>query len=137
MRRQSVVFGLIAATAAGVAVASTTMPEPVYVAGGSYTAVLDQQAQRWTLLPLDGRDFEIRATAGSCGSGTTIPAGVWLVGRDAAGNPELVAPSATRAGAGQERIALHDCGEAGAGLAAPQPLIDWLATNAGAVYVEE
>lgn len=137
MRRQTVVFGLLAAAVAAAAVASASMPEPVYVAGGSYTAVLDQQARRWTLLPLDGQDFEIRANAGACESAEAIPSGVWLVGRDAEGRPELVAPSATLAAAGRDRIALHDCSESGAGLAAPRPLIDWLATNASAVYVEE
>jgi subtilisin family serine protease len=137
MRRQSVVIGLAAAAVAVAAVASTTLPEPVYVAGGSYTAVLDQHAKRWTLLPLDGQDFEIRANGASCAVTETIPSGVWLVGRDAQGRPELVAPSATLALAGQERVALHDCGEKGPGIAAPRPLIDWLASNTGAVYVED
>ena len=137
MRRQSIVFGLIAALAAASAVASTAQPDPVYVAGSSYTAVLDQQAQRWTLLPLDGQDFEVTSAAKSCASDTTVPSGLWLVGRDAHGNPELVAPSATDVAAGAERIALHACGEAGEGLAAPRPLIEWLTDNGGAVFVEE
>ena len=103
MRRQSIVFGLLAALAAASAVASTAT-DPVYVAGSSYTAVLDQQAQRWTLIPLDGQDFEVTSNAKSCASGTTIASGLWLVGRDANGNPELVAPSATDLAGGADRI---------------------------------
>lgn len=137
MRRQSIAFGLIAALAAATAVASTAQPDPVYVAGSSYTAVLEQQAQRWTLLPLDGQDFEVTSNAKTCASGTTIASGLWLVGRDADGNPELVAPSATNVGAGAERVALRACGEAGEGLAAPRPLIEWLGENSGAVLVED
>ena len=137
MRRQSIVFGLIAALAAASAVAKSAQPDAVYIAGSSYTAVLDQQAQRWTLLPLDGQDFEVTSNAKSCASDTTIASGLWLVGRDADGNPELVAPSATDVAGGSERIALHACGEAGEGLAAPRPLIEWLSDNSGAVLVED
>lgn len=137
MRRQSIVFGLITALAAATAVASTAQPDPVYVAGSSYTAVLEQQARRWTLLPLDGQDFAVTSDAKTCASDTTIASGLYLVGRDANGNPELVAPSATNVAGGAERVALHACGEAGEGLSAPRPLIEWLGENAGAVLVED
>ncbi len=137
MRRRSIVFGFAAALAVvTAAVASTARPEPVYVAGSNYTAVLEQQAQRWTLMPLDGADVEIRADAKQCAS-ATIPTGLWIVGRDADGKPELVAPSQTFTASSGERIALHACGQPGTGVAAPQVLIDWLASNAGAVYVED
>lgn len=134
MRRPTFIAAILATVIASAATAATTRPDPIYVPGGSYTAVLDQAAQRWTLLPLDGHDVEIRADAKHCASTIELARGVWLVGRDAEGRPELVAPSAT--GNAESRIALQACGDPGEGYAAPRALIEWLATETGAVYVD-
>ena len=132
--RRLILTTVLAAMFATAATAATTRPDPVYVPGGSYTAVLNQAAQRWTLLPLDGHDVEIRADAKTCASSIELARGIWLVGRDAQGRPELVSPSST--GDAETRIALQACGDAGNGYAAPRALIDWLATETGAVYVD-
>lgn len=111
--------------------------EPAFNPGSHYTAVFTQHNGRWRLLPADGQDFEIDTL--TCPSSPPIPAGIWLLTRDAQGRPELLAPSSTALPAGStDRIALRPCDAAGDGdaLAAPQALIDLLAANTGAIYVE-
>jgi hypothetical protein len=125
------------------AAASTARPafppsgeaSPGYAAGSQYTASFDQSHNRWRLQPADGQDVEI--DTGACATGAMIPAGVWLVVRDARGRPELLAPSVTRLPAGSpDRIALRDCGEAqGRSIAVPRALLEILGERTGAVYV--
>lgn len=89
--------------------ASADEDAAVFQAGSQYTAALQPAEQIWRLAPLDGQDVELRS--GTDCPHTALPAaGLWLVGRDAQGLPELVAPSATRLGLGQAgRIALRPC----------------------------
>ena len=120
--------------------ATAGAPEPVFIAGGQYTATLDQRTHHWRLLPMDSQDVDIAPPAQECAQGAAIPRGVWLVTRNARGRPELLAPSVTPLPAGHsDRVQLLACGETGDGspaLAVPAELIDWLAARAGAVYID-
>jgi hypothetical protein len=120
------------------AVAAVDGADPVYVAGSQYTAVLDQASQHWQLLPASGQVLDISSTA--CKTGAPIADGVWLLVLDADGHPSLLAPSTTALPAGaSDRVALRACDEStdDAAVYAPQELIDLLAANAGAIYVQQ
>lgn len=111
--------------------------EPAFNPGSHYTAVFSQHNGRWRLLPADGQDFEVDTL--TCPASPPIPTGIWLLTRDAQGQPELLAPSSTLLPVGSpDRIALRSCDDADTtgALAAPQTLIDLLAANTGAIYVE-
>ena len=114
---------------------------PDYQPGGQYTARLDQARQQWQLLPADGNDLQVSASGDCAGDAATVPPGLWLLARDAAGLPQLRAPSTTPLPAGHPgEVALVACGQAtsaGAELAAPPLLIDWLASHSGAVWVDD
>lgn len=116
---------------------SETDLAPVYQDGSQYTAVLDSQNAHWRLLPSDGQDFAIQLDQ-SCKSSISVPAGLWLLTRDAEGKPELIAPSQTVLPAGHSgHIAVVACNEEQAnGLALPASLIEWLSDNTGAIYVK-
>ena len=109
---------------------------PVFNAGSQYTAVLDQAHGRWQILPLSGQDLAI--DTGACANGNVVPKGVWLVTRDDEGRVQLVAPSTTALPNGAaDTVAVRSCDTADAdALAVPQPLIDLLAADAGAVLVQ-
>ena len=109
----------------------------VYQAGSQYTAVLDSSKAQWRLLPSDGQDFAIQLDK-NCQSSVPVPAGLWLLTRDADGNPELLAPSQTALPTGHSgHIPVVACDEDQAkGMALPASLIEWLSDNTGAVYVE-
>ena len=111
--------------------------DAVYQAGGQYTAVLNSNNSQWRLLPSDGQDFAIQLDK-NCASTTSVPAGLWLLTRDADGKPELLAPSQTALPAGHSgHIPVVACDEDQAkGVALPASLIEWLSDNTGAVYVE-
>lgn len=117
--------------------------DPVYLAGNQYTASLSPASQMWTLAPLDGNDVEIRP-ASLCPH-TTVPApGLWVVGRDADGRPELIAPSATLLPEGHSgRIALRACDDpvlrdSGApAYGVPAAVLDLLVAQTGAVLVDD
>jgi hypothetical protein len=123
---------------AGLAPASATPPadEAIFVEGSRYDAVLSASRGDWRLLPLTGSEVRLRL-AEACRAGPTPPPGLWLLSRDAAGRPELVAPSATALPAGHPgRIPLVGCGEDDArALAVPDALADWLQQHSGAIYV--
>jgi hypothetical protein len=123
------------AQAAPVRAAAVDSSQPVYVAGGQYTATLDQTQNVWRFLPMNGQDVVI--DAGRCSTGAMAPTGVWLLQVDRDGRPVLIAPSATRLPAGSpDRIALRACDQArGNELAVPQTVLDLLAVNTGAIYV--
>lgn len=110
---------------------------PYYSAGSQYTASLDRTSGHWRLQPASGQDIEINT--GLCPTGTTVPAGLWLLVRDANGRPELLAPSTTALPAGRsEHIALRNCEQVGEQqLAIPQTLLDLLANNTGAILVHD
>ena len=109
--------------------------EPIYSAGGQYTATLDQTHNLWRLQPANGQDLIVHT--GTCATGNMVPPGVWLlvIGKD--GRPELLAPSVTRLPPGSpERISMRACNLAhGHDLAVPQSLLDLLTANTGAIYV--
>ncbi|KFN42516.1 hypothetical protein [Arenimonas oryziterrae] len=107
------------------------------VAGGQYTAELNQSNHRWQLLPADGRDVEINAE--SCPVGAPVPNGLWLLVTGADGRPELLAPSTTVLPAGaSEHVALRACDDAASdGISLPQSVIDLLTASSGAVYIHD
>ena len=110
---------------------------PVFNAGSQYTAVYRQARGEWQILPATGQDLAI--ATGDCATGTVHPNGVWLVTRDDAGRVQLLAPSTTELPAGAaDTIAVRACDQPEAGaLVLPQPLIDLLAADAGAVLIDE
>ena len=136
--RLAFLVGLLAATV--VVNAEPVQPiedaGPVFNASSQYTAVYRQAAGQWRILPATGQDLAI--ATGDCAAGRTIPKGVWLVTRDDQGRVELLAPSTTELPAGAaDTVAVRACDQAEPGaLALPQPLIDLLASDAGAVLVE-
>jgi hypothetical protein len=111
---------------------------PQYIAGGQYSAVLEQASGRWQLLPLDAQDQEV---VNDCRQQVYLPKGVWLLNRDRQGNVELIATSGTALPPGhRETVRLIACEAAGAqpsALRAPHALISWLSEHSGAVLVGE
>ena len=129
---------LIASLLLSTSVLSNDMDtDAVYQAGGQYTAVLDSSNAQWRLLPSDGQDFAIQLDK-NCQSSASVPAGLWLLTRDADGKPELLAPSQTALPAGHSgHIPVVACdGDQAKGVALPASLIEWLSDNTGAVYVK-
>ena len=122
--------------AAPIQTAADVPGEAVFVPGGQFTASFDQTRNVWRFLPMNGQDVVV--DAGACSTGAMAPVGVWLLQLDRDGRPELVAPSVTRLPAGaSDHIALRACDQAsGRELAVPQTVLDLLASNTGAVYVE-
>ncbi|MCB1600001.1 MAG: hypothetical protein R3F18_05895 [Lysobacterales bacterium] len=112
--------------------------DPVFMAGGQYTAALEQHTGHWRLLPADAQDREV---VSDCAQQVYLPRGLWLINRNRQGQAELIATSGTALPPGhRERIALVSCEAAGAhpsALRAPASLIDWLSDNVGAVLVDE
>ena len=110
---------------------------PVFNAGSQYTAVFHQSQGRWSILPATGQDLTI--AIGDCATGDVHPRGVWLVSRDDAGRVQLVAPSTTVLPAGAaDTLAVRACDQAEPGaVVLPQPLIDLLAADTGAVLIDE
>lgn len=92
--------------------ASAQAPEallPQYTAGIDYTASLDARDQHWELQPQAG-EAKVIAGEAFCPRSVEPPQGLWLVGRDANGNLELIAPSATLLPAGHSgRVAVRSC----------------------------
>ncbi len=141
LRIVSALLGVAVSLGVAANVPANASSDPaVYVEGGQYTAVLDQNTQGWRLLPGDGVDLSVSAAASGCDIGARLPEGIWLVTRDAQGRPTLTAPSTTALPAAHpEQVALRACGEAGDDqphVSAPQGLIDWITYNTGAIYVE-
>jgi len=126
-----------ALTPAIAAAQSLDADAPQYDAGSQYTAELNQSTGHWHLLPANGQDVVI--DTGTCGTGAVHPKGLWLLVRDAQGQPELLAPSTTPLPAGSpDHIAIQSCDKAtGNALAVPQPLIDLLAADTGAVLLDD
>lgn len=110
---------------------------PVFNAGSQYTAVYRQSLGQWRILPATGQDLDI--ATGDCATGSVHPKGVWLVTRDDQGRVQLLAPSTTDLPAGTaDTIAVRACDQAEPGaLVLPQPLIDLLAADTGAVLIDE
>jgi hypothetical protein len=114
---------------------------PVYIASSQYTAILEPELQRWTLAPQVGSDLQILNTT-PCARQTVPSKGLWLIGRDADGGLELVAPSATLLPEGHSgRIALRSCAAAAGSevesFGVPDQVLELLADNTGAVLVDD
>jgi len=131
-------FGL---SAGSLTAAPFEAADPVFIESSQYTAILNQRTQNWRFAPLDGQDVVVQSANPGCATGASVPNGVWLVARDAAGNPQLVAPSTTALPVGYpESVPLVSCEKghgAGPYVAAPQALIDWLSTRTGAVLIDQ
>jgi hypothetical protein len=144
MRRRQIITS---AVLSAIAVAAMAVPapaakplDPVYIPAGQYRAELNQTTRNWTLMPVDGQDLVVSNPDVFCRADPAVPKGLWFVGRGANGDIELVASSQTTLPLGYpERIALRNCDEKSPGTAihAPRALVDWLAVNAGAVYVND
>lgn len=135
--RIACLVGLLAATVAHAGPAGKIEDAgPVFTAASQYTAVYRQSQGQWRILPATGQDLAI--ATGDCPAGRAIPAGLWLVTRDDDGRVQLLAPSATALPDGaSDTVAVRACDQAEAGaLRLPQPLIDLLASESGAVLVE-
>jgi hypothetical protein len=114
---------------------------PYYQAGSHYNAVLNSAKGTLQLLPSNGDDFTVQLDA-HCRNTQKIPAGIWLLTRDASGALELVAPSQTVLPAGHSgAIAIISCDVATPSgsvntLKLPGSMLDWLEQHAGNIYVE-
>ena len=130
-------FTTVAAGAAPAHAAGIEDAGPVFTAGSHYSAVYRQSSGRWQILPATGQDLVI--DTGDCATGVRHPEGVWLVSRDDQGRVQLVAPSTTVLAPGQaDTIAVRSCDQPGdQALVLPQPLIDLLAADTGAVLIDE
>jgi hypothetical protein len=137
--RLAFLVGLLTATVAHAAPPPAAIEDagPVFNAGSQYTAVYHQARSQWQILPATGQDLAI--DTGACATGAVRPKGVWLVTRDDAGRVLLVAPSTTELPEGAaDTIAVRACDQAeGDALLLPQPLIDLLASDAGAVLIDD
>ena len=136
----SLIFSLASASAAAADPAGNLTP--VYAEAGQYSATLERESQRWRLTPIEGETLDIRS-ADLCPSTARPLPGLWLVGRDAEGRPELIAPSATLLPAGHSgRVALRPCSDPALrdaridAYGVPGKVLEWLANEAGAVMVD-
>lgn len=112
----------------------------VYQPGNQFTASYFQSTREWLLTPMEGPETTVSAADLRCAGSAQLPRGVWLLTIDTAGRAMLVAPSVTEVLEGQpDHVTLVPCG-GGKPLAntlnVPMPLIDWLASTSGAVWVE-
>lgn len=134
-------FFIAAAFMAGVAAAATPAFDPVYIVDGQYTAVLEQHAHRWRLLPLRGDEVDVTDQSTTCGSRTRIPNGLWYVTQDVEGRALLVAPSVTTLPSGfPTQVPLRACGESGtpdATLFVPAVALAWINSNVGTVKIDD
>ena len=128
-------------SAAVAAYVETPKPEPVFIAGSQYSAVLHQRSHQWQLLSPDGSDLNVSNAGANCAAQAPLPDGVWLVSRDSKNRPVLLAPSVTPLPKGHSgSVQLVGCGEknvAGRTLAVPSTLMNWLTQSTGAVYIDE
>lgn len=124
---------------AGSALANAT-PSPTLRAALDYSARFSPSRNDWQVFRHDGRSLRVRADA-DCLNEQPPPEGLWLLTRNGAGQPELLAPSALPLPAGHPgRIALLTCDAPApasdeAVLRVPAELMPWLTDNAGLVYV--
>lgn len=134
-------FLIGAALFAGAAGAAAPAFDPVYIVDGQYTAVLEQHAHRWRLLPLRGDEVDVTDRSTACGSPTPIPNGLWYVTQDTDGSVLLVAPSMTALPSGYpHQIPLRACGEnpgANATLFVPAVALAWINSNVGTVKIDD
>lgn len=135
---QAALLSTLLATHAAAA-ATPVADDAVFLEGTRYSAVLSRSQGAWRLMPANGNDIKLRVSP-DCGSGSALPRGLWLLTRDGAGRPELVAPSATPLPAGHSgHVRLVDCDrpitEGEAAMAVPPGLVQWLEHRSGSIYV--
>jgi hypothetical protein len=124
---------------AGSALANATA-SPTLRAALDYSARFSLSGNDWHVFHHDGRSLRVLADA-DCDNAQVPPEGLWLLTRDGAGQPELLAPSALPLPAGHSgHIALLACDAPATAaddevLRIPAELLPWLTDNAGLVYV--
>jgi len=133
---------LFAAVVASFASAAThTIDGAAYVIDGQYTAVLQQRAHRWRLVPYSGAEVDVTDTLAACGSSESIPTGLWYVTRDVNDKVALVAPSVTELPQDfPQEVAMRACGdkaESGVTLFVPAVAMNWISGNVGAVLIDD
>lgn len=121
------------------AAAAPVADDAIFLEGTRYSAVLSRSQGAWRLMPASGSDIHLRVSP-DCGTGADLPRGLWLMTRDAAGQPQLVAPSATPLPPGHPgHVRLVDCDRpapgSGPALALPPGLVQWLELRSGSIYV--
>ncbi|MCB1552336.1 MAG: hypothetical protein KDJ14_00910 [Xanthomonadales bacterium] len=116
---------------------------PALQAGSEYTATLHTHSQSWRLSPVAGGDLDVRG-ADLCPHTEVPPSGLWLLDRDAEGNPQLVAPSITLLPDGHSgRVALRACDDPELQNAqvkaygVPGNLLNLLISETGAILVDD
>src|SRR5690606_30198807 len=110
-----------------------------FVEGSRYSAGLHPRAGAWRLLRLAADPVRLQVPQ-SCHAGDAPPPGLWLLTRDAADRPQLLAFSSTPLPADHPgEVALVPCDqplpEDRPALAVPDALVDWLGQHSGAIYV--
>ncbi|KAA2285045.1 hypothetical protein [Arenimonas fontis] len=130
--------GLIAPPAAAAPV-EPPADDAVFVEGSRYSAVLHPRRGAWRLLGPNGEDLQLRVRE-SCRAGLAPPRGLWLLTRDRAGRPQLLAPSSTPLPPGHPgEVLLVPCDQTlpadRPALAVPTALVEWLDRHSGAIYV--
>lgn len=105
---------------------------------GSYSARLERDARRLRLFDPSGAVLDLSFEG--CGESVSLPAGIWLLSRDLAGRPVLLAPSATalpQGHAGEVSVATCADGADAAALRLPAALLQTLEDHASAIFVAE
>jgi len=133
---------LFAAAVSSTASAAThTIDGSAYVIDGQYTAVLQQRAHRWRLVPYSGGEVDVTDTLATCGSSEAIPTGLWYVTRDVHDKVALVAPSVTELPQDfPQEVAMRACGEKAEGgvtLFVPAVAMNWISGNVGAILIDD
>jgi hypothetical protein len=121
------------------AAAAPVADEAIFLEGARYSAVVSRSQGAWRLMPAGGSDIHLRVSP-DCGTAAALPRGLWLLTRNAAGRPELVAPSATPLPPGHPgHVRVVDCSRPVAAgepaMALPPGLVQWLEHRSGAIYV--
>lgn len=112
---------------------------PAAAADSPYTAVLHQRLNLWRLVPPNGPDLQVSLPRSACRPSQVLPRGDWSVETDAAGRPALRAGMAVPVGF-PDRIPVVGCDDDsvdGPALRAPDALIDWIASVADTVRVDD
>jgi len=139
LRTLSALFA--AAVSSSASAATHTIDGSAYVIDGQYTAVLQQRAHRWRLVPYSGGEVDVTDTLATCGSSEAIPTGLWYVSRDAHDKVALVAPSATELPDDYpQEIAMRACGDKAEGdvtLFVPAVAMNWISGNVGAILIDD
>jgi len=118
--------------------ASTATQAAIEPVPGSYSAQLRPDARRLRLFDPSGAVLDLSFEG--CGESVQLPAGLWLLSRDSAGQPVLLAPSATALPRGHlGAVAVSTCtsGADPTALRLPAALLQTLEDHASAIFVSE